>query len=440
MPLAFGPDETSPLVDALLDSLGRTTVDRAIDARDEMLGYLQALEPEGDRERALFQYFRSGASIADSMLQLLLWRFGDPGRIGRVLDFASGYGRVTRFLVREIPPHRLRVADVYEDGVRFQEERFGVRGIVSSLRPEDFARNARDERFDAVLVTSLFTHLPEERFLSWLRVLLGLLAPGGTLVFSAHSPEVLPPGVEMPESGFCFRETSESGSLDTRDYGSTWVTEAWVRGALEAQGASVHRLERGLCDFQDLYVALAEPGVSFSSLHFQGEPRLWIERAEVSEGRLEIEGWAAVRTGAAREVEVLLDGERIAAAPIDRPRGDVAEFLGGERFLRCGWACSCPLPVPGVLLLRVVDARGVAHPLFAGSLDALLLAAARLQVRTLRRDLFYTEAKLTEDLARSAAEIRGLQARIAAMEASRFWKIRKAWFRMKRALGMTEET
>ncbi|HEV2855362.1 MAG TPA: class I SAM-dependent methyltransferase [Thermoanaerobaculia bacterium] len=438
MPLAFGPDESSPLVDALLASLGMT-IDRTIDTRDEMLAYLQSEDPEGDRERALFQYFRSGASIADSMSQILRWRFGDPGRIG-VLDFASGYGRVTRFLVREIPPGRLRVADVYEGGVRFQEERFGVRGTVATIRPEDFTSAGR---FDAVLVTSLFTHLPEERFLSWLRVLLGLLAPGGMLVFSVHSPEVLPPGVEMPDSGFCFRETSESGSLDTRDYGSTWVTEAYVRSVLEAQGVSVHRLERGLCDFQDLYIAIPEPGVDFSSLDFQGEPRLWVERAEVSEGRLEIEGWAAVRTGAVREVEVLLSGERIAAAPIDRPRGDVAEFLGGvgsERFLRCGWACSCSLPIPGILLLRVVDARGLAHPLFAGSLDALLLAAAKLQVRMLRRDLFYTEAKLTEDLARSAAEIRGLQARIAAMEASRFWKIRNAWFRVKRALGMTEET
>ena len=48
-------------------------------------------------------------------------------------------------------------------------------------------------------------------------------------MFSAHSPEVLPPGVVMPESGFLFHASSESGSLDTSDYGSTWVTEAFVR-------------------------------------------------------------------------------------------------------------------------------------------------------------------------------------------------------------------
>ena len=136
MTLAFRSDETSPLVAALLDDLGMD-VDLAIDAHDEMLGFLVDAF-EGDRERALFAYFRSGASIADSLGQVLRWRFGGMDRIGKILDFASGYGRVTRFLVREVPPERVWVSDVYADGVRFQEERFGVHGIVSAIRPEDF--------------------------------------------------------------------------------------------------------------------------------------------------------------------------------------------------------------------------------------------------------------------------------------------------------------
>src|SRR5262245_2600183 len=342
MTLAFRPDETSPLADALLAELG-VAPGRAIDARDEMLGFLAAAQ-EGDRERALCQYFRSGASLADSLGQVLRWRFGEPGRIGKLLDFASGYGRVTRFLVREIPPERVWVADVYAEGVRFQEERFGVHGIVSTVRPEDFSCG---ERFDAVLVTSLFTHLPEERFTAWLRVLLGLLAPGGMLVFSAHSPAVLPSGVDMPAAGFCFQAISESGSLDTSDYGSTWVTEDFVRAALEkaaGAGASLHRIERGLCNFQDLYLAIPEPGVDFSSLCFHGEPQLFLESARLAPGRLDLAGWAAVRSGAVREVEAVLDGERLAAAPVAEPRPDVAEFLGGERHLRSGWVLACALP------------------------------------------------------------------------------------------------
>src|SRR5687768_9709010 len=162
MTLAFRSDETSPYVRALLADQGLTpdAIPLEIDARDEMLEFLR-MSFEGDRERALFAYFRSGLSIADAMAQVLRWRFGEPGRIGCLLDFASGYGRVTRFLLREVPAERFWVSDIYADAVRFQEERFGVQGVASTILPEDFACA---ERFDAILVTSLFTHLPEERF------------------------------------------------------------------------------------------------------------------------------------------------------------------------------------------------------------------------------------------------------------------------------------
>jgi SAM-dependent methyltransferase len=441
MTLAFRPDETSPLADALFAVLGAAPA-RAIDARDEMLGFLAAAQA-GDRERGLCQYFRSGASIADSLLQVLRWRFGEPGRL-RILDFASGYGRVTRFLVREIPPERVWVADVYAEGVRFQEERFGVHGIVSTVRPEDFSCG---ERFDAVLVTSLFTHLPEERFVAWLRVLLGLLEPGGMLAFSAHSPAVLPAGAEMPAGGFCFHAISESGSLDTSDYGSTWVTEEFVRAALEkaaGAGASLHRIDRGLCNFQDLYLAIPEPGVDFSSLCFHGEPHLFLESATLAPGRLDLSGWAAVLSGEVREVEAVLDGERLAAAPVNEPRPDVAQYLGGERFLRSGWLLSCALPEgasrsSSVLVLLATDARGVRHPVWIGSLDAALLDSARNEVSRFGRELRHAEAVLAEERARAAVEAEALRARIAAMEASRFWKLRNAWFRFKKRLGLIEE-
>ncbi|HWM91780.1 MAG TPA: class I SAM-dependent methyltransferase [Thermoanaerobaculia bacterium] len=449
MSLAHRPDETSPFVRAFLAdrglhgirAAGPGNLDLAIDARDEMLGFLLE-SSEGDRERALFAYFRSGLSVADSLLQVLRWRFHDLSRI-KVLDFASGYGRITRFLLREISPDRLWVSDVYADGVRFQEERFGVRGVVSTVRPEDFSLG---ETFDAILVTSLFTHLPEERFLAWLRVLCGRLNPGGVLAFSTHDVSLLIPRPEIPESGLLFQEISESGSLDTSDYGSTWVTEDFVRGAVArvSPSFSVHRLERALCNYQDLYVAVLEPGVDFSRLGFQAEPELSLERCElVGPDRLEMNGWAAARNGRAEVVEVLLDGELLASFPVDHLRPEVAETFG-PGFLRSGWVGVCPLP-PGlsrtsaVLLIRVRDGQGKSHLLRAGSLESLLLESARNNAAALRRELRETEDRLRETQAWANAEINGLQARIAAMKGSRFWKMRDAWFRLKRTLGLTRE-
>jgi SAM-dependent methyltransferase len=444
MNLAHRPDDISPSVATLLADLNVEpgSLDVAIDARDEMLAFL--IEGmEGDRDRALFTYFRSGLSIADAMLQILRWRFGgEPGKV--VLDFASGYGRVTRFLVRELPPERLWVSDVYEDGIRFQQERLGVHAVASTVRPEDFVL---EETFDAILVTSLFTHLPEPRFVDWLRVLCDRLRPGGVLVFSTHHPSLLEPCPDLPESGLLFRENSESGSLDTSDYGSTWVTESFVRGALDrvAPGCSVLRLARGLCNYQDLYVAVLESDVDFSSLDYTGEPHLFLEHcSHAGMDNLRMKGWAAVRTGAVEAVEVLLNGEVLATFPIDQDRPEVAALLGGDRYLRSGWGGMCPLP-PGlsrfsaVLLVRIRDSRGVLHPVRAGSVDSLILEATRNDLKSVAKKLVETGWELEDLRGYSRATIDGLREKIAAMEKSGFWKGRMAWFRLKRALGLTDE-
>ena len=419
---------TDPFVKAFLADRGlEGELDVAIDERDEMLGFLEDWL-EGDRERALFTYFRTGRSVADSMLQVLRWR-----RVtGPVLDFASGYGRVTRFLVKEIPPERLWVSDVYEGGVRFQQERFGVHGVVSTVRPEDLDLG---ETFDAILVTSLFTHLPEERFLAWLRVLRERLNPGGVLCFSTHDMTLLSPTPD-PEGGILFQEISESGSLDTSDYGSTWVTEEFVRRAAArvAPGSSVHRLERGLCNYQDLYVMVLEPEVDFSGLDYTGEPYLFLEHCSVKgRDRVEMSGWAAVRTGEVAAVEVLLDGKLLGDFPVDQPKPEVARMLGGERYLRTGWGGGFQLP-PGtsrgssVLVVRVRDGRGVSHPLRAGSVESLLLESARNEVTATRQEM---ERRVSEVHTWAGAEMHKLKTRIGSMEASRFWKLRNAWFRLK---------
>ena len=392
--------ETSSLVRSLLSDLGleRGAIDLAIDPEDEMLGFLVG-SCEGDRERALYAYFQSGASVAGAMAQVLAWRFG-------------------------------------------------VHGIVSTIRPEDFAAAAGSGTFDAILVTSLFTHLPEERFVAWLRVLMGLLAPGGVLAFIVHDRGLPPAGTELPASGLLFQEISESGSLAGSDYGSTWVSEEFVRGALRralAGGggarASLHRLERGLCNFQDLYVAVPEADADFSGLAFRGEPYLFVERCALTgPDRLELRGWAGVLgCGSFAAVEALLDGQLLARLPIDGLRPEVAAMLGDPRLERSGWGGACGLPAgvsrsTSLLSLRVVDDRGAVHPEAAATLEAALHDSTKLEVTVLRREL----RQAAEHAASQAREAVALEARIAAMEASRFWKLRNQWFRVKGWLGIGE--
>ncbi|HTQ80135.1 MAG TPA: class I SAM-dependent methyltransferase, partial [Thermoanaerobaculia bacterium] len=165
MELAYRNEDANPLVVAVCPPrLLSQGLNLNIHAADEMLSFLEDTFG-GDRDQALAVYFDSGRLIWETFREILAWRFGDLDRMGRLLDFASGYGRVTRFAVRDLAPERVWVADIYEQGVRFQEEQFGVHGLVSTASPTDFVTA---ERFDAILVSSLFSHLPEDTFHTWL--------------------------------------------------------------------------------------------------------------------------------------------------------------------------------------------------------------------------------------------------------------------------------
>ncbi|HEY0781324.1 MAG TPA: class I SAM-dependent methyltransferase, partial [Thermoanaerobaculia bacterium] len=148
-PIAGG---ATPLVSRLLAIAGTSPrLHLEIDPHDEMLAFLLASH-DGDRERALYTYFRSGWSIADALGQVLAWRFGGAAKVGRLLDFASGCGRVTRFLLEAVPAERVWVSDVLPGAVEFQRRQLGVHAFPSTVQPEDFRS---PERFDAILVTSL---------------------------------------------------------------------------------------------------------------------------------------------------------------------------------------------------------------------------------------------------------------------------------------------
>ncbi len=469
MPLAYRTDEQSPLVLALAyDTPLEGAVSHDVDERDEMLGFFLDIL-EHDRDRALALYFRTGRQIWETLRAVLAWRFGGLGRIGRLLDFASGYGRVTRYIVQDVPAERVWVSDIYADGVRFQGEAFGVHGLVSTADPADFHCA---ERFDAILVSSLFTHLPEATFHGWLRRLWSLLAPGGVLIFSVHDAGLFWPPREMPASGLLFEAVSESGSLDTGQYGSSWVTADFVRRAIaalpapgldsapgsdsRADGASAHCLPRGLLNFQDLWLAVDEPAVDFSDLRLPGRPEAYVEQLSFEPpDRLRVRGWAVDRSGGAlQEVRVTLGDQVLARCRDFEPRQDAADHLAGAGLTPQGWALEALLPrgtsrPAGVLKLWLVDAAGRESVVEASTLEGALQRSAVLELGAARGELERTRAELDAYRAetprvahqRNLLQIRTaeLEARLAAMEASAFWRLRNRWFALKRRLGLTDQ-
>jgi SAM-dependent methyltransferase len=447
--LVFAAREAHPVVDLMLRDSDRVgaPVDRSIDAEDEMLHFARLLH-DGDEDAALPAYFRDGLSVATVIRQLAASRAGGLGGLDAMLDFASGYGRVTRFLVREIPPQRLWVSDIYRGAVEFQTSTFGVQGLISVADPEAF--DCR-QRFDLIFVTSLFTHLPERTFRGWLRRLLALLTPGGRLAFSVHDESLLQPGQDMPAGGLRFEASSESRSLDPQAYGSTWVSEAFVRAVVGelAPGAPCVRLPRALGRFQDLYVLdLDRPGASAKDLDLG--PFGFLDRCALRAlpggGReLQLRGWAAQASeaGEVAAVRIRVGGATAVDVVSFDARPDVQAAFP-EAGARTGFELAVALPERcrhGVMPL-VVEAEtsgGVGGVLYAGTVAQALLGSTRAELAScenLRRHEAEVAALRNRQLELDAEALR---ARIAAMEASRFWKLRNAWFRAKRAAGLTQE-
>lgn len=442
------PGPMHPIVRGLLLAMAPEMVgaDLGIHPDDEMLGFSRQ-NHQGDSDLALAEYVQSGLRVVASLRQLVRWRFGSWSNVRNVLDFASGYGRVTRFLVRELPPERVTVSEIVEPALAFQHERFGVRTLASAIEPGDVAT---DERFDLVIVTSLFTHLPRQRFGPWLRRMRELLAPGGMLVMTTHDLWLLPPGTPPPADGFAFQAISESQVLETADYGSTWVTEAYVRealGEIDRDLASL-RIPRGLCNFQDLWAIVAPGGADPGQLAYERDPDGHLDACRRDGRRLQLYGWAAYRGRESElaRVEVHLGGERVAVCEEFFVRPDVAAALA-KPGLRCGFDLTVELGETQSLLgtplvVRAVTRGGHAHAIYAGTV-------ATAELHTARGDVAYGHRVIQEkkELAERfefrtrqlASRVQELESRVAAMEASKFWKLRNAWFAVKRALFLTKE-
>jgi SAM-dependent methyltransferase len=312
-----------------------------IDPDDEMFLFdLQA--NKGNRTKTAIGYHQIGARIFDSIKQIAIWHFGRLGRVRSFLDFASGYGRSTRFLSRELSPRRIWACDIYSQAIEFQKQRFGVNGIVSVADPADFPK---EPTFDFIFASSFFTHMPEATFGRWLETLLSRLTEHGILAFSTHDMSLLPRGVPVPKSGILFLARSESRTLDVNQYGSNFVSEDFVARAVDrASGGSIrlHRIKRGLNMHQDIYILARHLNRDFTRLKLVLDPLGSLdEYYHGPGGEAVIEGWAADLNdgGSVEEVQVRLGGKLIESVRPDHDRPDIAENFHRPELLRSGWTC-----------------------------------------------------------------------------------------------------
>jgi len=391
----------------------------AIHPDDHMMRYLVD-HHNGHRETALFDYFRSGWSAWRGQRALLRWRFGaDLSRL-RLLDFASGSGRVTRWMIPELRADQIVVSDIFPEAVAFQRELLGVEGVVSAAQPTEVRLGGP---FDVILASSFFSHVHPRDFPAWLEALLVAMAPDGMLVFSVHGAELV--GAREPT----YDPNSEITSLPGERYGTSWVTEEFV-GAMLARlrpGASCRRLSKALWSTQDIYVVCLD-GRS-EELPNLYEPVAFVEglHREVDALHIHFRGWAYDPSRGAVEIEIRVDGELVARVPAAGVREDVAGYFREAGLARCGWGVRIgfdgagPLRGEASLSVQAVPTSGRHFPILVGSVEGL-----ELYVRLRNAQLLAERA--TADAARVGTEL-------ASLQGSRLWKVHRTWRDWKRRLG-----
>ncbi len=201
-------------------------------------------------------YLEGGAQTA-GLIRDIIGNFRSTTAPFTMLEFASGYGRVTRHWCNAIPAAEVVACDIHPQAVSVLQE-LGLRALVSSSVPEQLALG---ETFDVVFALSFFTHMPRATWGRWLQALSSRVAPSGLLILTTHGLASLPHmGVtSLDEEGFWFERFSEQKDLSTSEYGVTATSFDFVYRQFSHSRLGLRYFREAGMGYQDLYVATPRP-------------------------------------------------------------------------------------------------------------------------------------------------------------------------------------
>ena len=169
-----------------------------------------------------------------------------------LLEFASGYGRVTRFI--DTSKFKITSCDIHDEAVSFITENFDASAVISSSSPDELDLG---NKFDVVFALSFFSHIPESTFGKWIKALYLHLKKDGLLIFTTHgnvSNDLL---IKTKlTGGYAFIADSEQKDIAASEYGTTVVTHEYVENVVKNQvGTSLLDWKEGFWwGHQDLYI------------------------------------------------------------------------------------------------------------------------------------------------------------------------------------------
>lgn len=181
-------------------------------------------------EDAIEYYFRDGQNSSRIIMNLIKELYQCEKEKVKMLEFASGYGCVTRHLLNQKELLDITSCDIHPQAINFIEKELGGEVLLSDSKPEN--ANLKPNSYDIVFCLSFFSHMPESTWFRWLSKLYEALVQGGLLVFTTHGYqskkyfEFAKPVFD--EKGYWFLPASEQLDLDVQEYGQTLVSPAYV--------------------------------------------------------------------------------------------------------------------------------------------------------------------------------------------------------------------
>ncbi len=215
------------------DAASRFGVSAALHREDFILDFLFNNPLFSERREPVEYYFFDGHRSAQKLAALLTEIDVDIKAPFKLLEFACGFGCVTRHLKNAMPKAEVTSSDIHPKALDFISQNIDVKTFQSVSEPENF--DAGKGSFDVVFALSFFSHMPQRTWTLWLQQLMSHVAPGGHLIFTTHGMNSARNhfgNPEIPDSGFWFDTDSEQKDLDTAEYGQTIVRRSFVFDAI----------------------------------------------------------------------------------------------------------------------------------------------------------------------------------------------------------------
>lgn len=162
-------------------------------------------------------YINDGKDCAKKLRQLCDRYFPENSKL-ILLEFASGYGRVTRHIDND--RFDVTACDIHNEAVKYIEQYIGAKTLLSEVEPGAIKALA-NQQFDVVFALSFFSHIPDRSFGKWIKTLYSSVGYGGILIFTTHGRVTNETAGYKIKNGYAFKSHSEQFDLTNEDYGTT---------------------------------------------------------------------------------------------------------------------------------------------------------------------------------------------------------------------------